>query len=299
MSSCRRWESACPRARSSAGASRSATPIKADETIVEISTDKVDTEVPVARPPARSSRSSCPRARPSTSARAIAVIDTGGGAPLAPAEPRPPRPSRRGARRAGARPRPRPPPPAGRRAAAARRPRHADGGYAAPGDAGCRPAGAAPPAPRRPPTANGESRDLRSFMSPVVARMVAEHGLDIAADPGHRPRWPRDQEGRRGATSPAAHAPPLRRPPRRRPGRAAAAPAAGSGRPGRPRRPAAAPGAGRAAPAPAPRRRPAAGVAERRRGDLPISTIRKVDRAQPARVDRRRRRTSRRSSRST
>jgi 2-oxoglutarate dehydrogenase E2 component (dihydrolipoamide succinyltransferase) len=32
--------------------------------------------------------------------------------------------------------------------------------------------------------ANGESRDMHSFMSPVVARMVAEHGLDIAQIPG-------------------------------------------------------------------------------------------------------------------
>ena len=40
--------------------------IEADETIVEISTDKVDTEVP-SRPPGRSSRSSSRRVRPSRS----------------------------------------------------------------------------------------------------------------------------------------------------------------------------------------------------------------------------------------
>ena len=42
--------------------------------------------------------------------------------------------------------------------------------------------GASAPAPDA--DANGESRDLRAFMSPVVARMVAEHGLDIAQIPG-------------------------------------------------------------------------------------------------------------------
>ena len=46
MSSCRRWESACPRARSSRWRKQVGESVKADETIVEISTDKVDTEVP-------------------------------------------------------------------------------------------------------------------------------------------------------------------------------------------------------------------------------------------------------------
>ena len=41
-----------------------------------------------------------------------------------------------------------------------------------------------PAAPAPAADANGESRDLQSFMSPVVARMVAEHGLDIAQIPG-------------------------------------------------------------------------------------------------------------------
>ena len=38
----------------------------------------------------------------------------------------------------------------------------------------------------------------RTFVSPVVARMLAEHRLDIEPDPRHRPRRPRDQEGRAG-----------------------------------------------------------------------------------------------------
>ena len=43
----------------------------------------------------------------------------------------------------------------------------------------------APAASAREPDedANGDGRDLRSFMSPVVARMVAEHGLDISQIP--------------------------------------------------------------------------------------------------------------------
>ena len=45
-SSCRRWASRCPRARSSNGPKQPGDEVAEDETIVEISTDKVDAEVP-------------------------------------------------------------------------------------------------------------------------------------------------------------------------------------------------------------------------------------------------------------
>ena len=45
-STCPRWASRSPRARSSSGPSSRATAVEADETIVEISTDKVDAELP-------------------------------------------------------------------------------------------------------------------------------------------------------------------------------------------------------------------------------------------------------------
>ena len=154
--------------------------VKADETIVEISTDKVDTEVPA---PATGTVHELLVAEGETVdvGTRIAVIDTGGG----------------GAAPAGAAP--------------------AASGAAAPAPAAEAPAPAADPAPAPaaeadvapPPSAdaphfqsmpvvgaptaaaaepatdaNGESRDMHSFMSPVVARMVAEHGLDISQIPG-------------------------------------------------------------------------------------------------------------------
>jgi pyruvate dehydrogenase E2 component (dihydrolipoyllysine-residue acetyltransferase) len=130
--------------------------IEADETIVEISTDKVDTEVPspasgVVRELFAGEGDTVP-----VNTR-IAVIDTGGEggdggdeAPApqeAPAEPQ----------------------------AAASEP----AAEAAPAQA------AAPPAPKAAPSeGNGQNGDGRTFVSPVVARMVSEHGLDINAIPG-------------------------------------------------------------------------------------------------------------------
>ena len=78
--------------------------IEADETIVEISTDKVDTEVPSPALPARSSSCSCPEGETVPVTTVIARIDTAGGAPLAPVEPvdpPPPRPPRRAEPSAG------------------------------------------------------------------------------------------------------------------------------------------------------------------------------------------------------
>jgi len=135
--------------------------IEADETIVEISTDKVDTEVPspasgVVRELFAGEGDTVP-----VNTR-IAVIDTGGGeggdeapsetppAPAAPAEPEAAAPA--------------PAEPAAEAAPAAA------------------PAPAAPKAD--PADGNGHNGDGRTFVSPVVARMVSEHGLDISAIPG-------------------------------------------------------------------------------------------------------------------
>jgi 2-oxoglutarate dehydrogenase E2 component (dihydrolipoamide succinyltransferase) len=105
----------------------------------------------------------------------IAVIDTGGGggAATAPApSPEPPAPAAEAtAPAAGASPAPAP------EAADVAPPASADAPHFQ-----AMPVVGAPAASSREPDdeANGDGRDLRSFMSPVVARMVAEHGLDIS-----------------------------------------------------------------------------------------------------------------------
>jgi 2-oxoglutarate dehydrogenase E2 component (dihydrolipoamide succinyltransferase) len=130
--------------------------IEADETIVEISTDKVDTEVPspatgVVRELFAGEGDTVP-----VNTR-IAVIDTGGeggGGGDAPAE---------APQEAPAEPQAAAPEPAAE---------------AAPSE----PAPAEPKA--APAEGNGHNGDGRTFVSPVVARMVSEHGLDINAIPG-------------------------------------------------------------------------------------------------------------------
>src|SRR6185503_8531667 len=130
--------------------------IEADETIVEISTDKVDTEVPspasgVVRELFAGEGDTVP-----VNTR-IAVIDTGGdsaessngtAAPEATETPEP----------AAAQTKPEPEPQA-----SAAQPQASAG---------------------QPEPAAQENGDGRTFVSPVVARMVSEHGLDIGAIPG-------------------------------------------------------------------------------------------------------------------
>ena len=148
--------------------------VASDETIVEISTDKVDTEVPA--PAGGTVREILvPEGETVPVGTRIAVIDTGGGgAPPADAAA-PPAPEA---------------PDAGTPAPAAAEP-----GQDAPGPAHFeeRPIADAP-APVPEPAASaaepedeatatnggGESGELRTFMSPVVARMVAEHSLDVS-----------------------------------------------------------------------------------------------------------------------
>jgi pyruvate dehydrogenase E2 component (dihydrolipoamide acetyltransferase) len=166
--------------------------VKADETIVEISTDKVDTEVPA---PASGTVHELLVGEGETVdvGTRIAVIDTGGGGGGAPASA--PEPSASAAEAPAA------------EAADSESPA-ADGAAAPVAEAPAAPAAeapdVAPPASADAPhfqampvvgapaasareadeDANGDGRDLRSFMSPVVARMVAEHGLDISQIPG-------------------------------------------------------------------------------------------------------------------
>jgi pyruvate dehydrogenase E2 component (dihydrolipoamide acetyltransferase) len=124
--------------------------IAADETIVEISTDKVDTEIPSPATGVVKELFAAEGETVPVNTR-IAVIDTGGdgggngGDAVAP-EPK---------------------------AAAA-----ADPVEAPPAPAEAEPAAEAPPA-----GGNGNG-DGRTFVSPVVARMVAEHGLDVSVIPG-------------------------------------------------------------------------------------------------------------------
>ena len=128
--------------------------IEADETIVEISTDKVDTEVPS---PASGTIAELivPEGETVPVGTAIARIATGD-APIEAAAA---------------------PAPAASPAAAAVPPPHfgpgtPDGGYAA--EVVAAPANGAADA----------DESMRTFMSPVVARMVAEHDLQIARIPG-------------------------------------------------------------------------------------------------------------------
>jgi pyruvate dehydrogenase E2 component (dihydrolipoamide acetyltransferase) len=124
--------------------------IEADETIVEISTDKVDTEIPspatgIVREILANEGATVP-----VNTR-IAVIATGDDASAAPADPVP----------SAAGP--------------------AEEAPAASQEAPPAPAQAAPAPP--PPGSNGhdeqEDSSGRTFISPVVARMLAEHGLDV------------------------------------------------------------------------------------------------------------------------
>ena len=175
--------------------------IKADETIVEISTDKVDTEVP--SPATGTVREILvPEGETVDVGTRIAVIDTGGGGrvPLPRRLPRLPRPRLRQPRlrhppSRGTR---RPPAAPGAGRVARRRTAGLGRRAALPGDARGR---------RARPGLRGRIRRRRERREPRpalvhVARRRAHGGRARArhlADRGHRPRRPRDQEGRRGA----------------------------------------------------------------------------------------------------
>jgi 2-oxoglutarate dehydrogenase E2 component (dihydrolipoamide succinyltransferase) len=124
--------------------------IEADETIVEISTDKVDTEVPspaagVVRELYAGEGDTVP-----VNTR-IAVIDTAGESDSPEPEPEPTSEATETPEPVAAEPGPTP-----------------------------EPSVSAP----QPQAAAHENGDGRTFVSPVVARMVSEHGLDIGSIPG-------------------------------------------------------------------------------------------------------------------
>ena len=132
-------------------------PIEADETLLEISTDKVDTEVP--SPGSGVVQEILVQEGETVEVGTkLAVIAPEGAAPL---------PKRRRARAARARRRSRP-----RASASAASPRRAARSRRH------RPRRAAP-APAATAPANG-----KTFVSPVVARIASEHGVDPAQVPG-------------------------------------------------------------------------------------------------------------------
>ncbi len=139
--------------------------IAADETIVEISTDKVDTEVP--SPASGVVKEILAEEGETVDVNTrIAVIDTGGAGATAGAEPAAVAPSTPAERVAAAPPAPTPEP-----------------------EPAPEPAAVAPPNPPAPAPATSESNGSqgdagRSFVSPVVARMLAEHNLDVSQVPG-------------------------------------------------------------------------------------------------------------------
>jgi pyruvate dehydrogenase E2 component (dihydrolipoamide acetyltransferase) len=127
--------------------------IEADETLLEISTDKVDTEVPS---PASGVVSEI-LVQEGETVEVGTLLARIGGAPAepAPSEPAPPAPE--------AEPEPQPAPAAAEPPAPSRP----------------EPQAPAPEAPAAEPSGNG-----RSFVSPVVARIAAEHGIDPTQVPG-------------------------------------------------------------------------------------------------------------------
>jgi pyruvate dehydrogenase E2 component (dihydrolipoamide acetyltransferase) len=135
--------------------------IEADESLLEISTDKVDTEVPS---PASGTVTQILVQEGETVevGTKLAVIGGEAGAPAPEAEA--------------------PPEPATAQAAAeAQAPSSAETPASAPAPAP-EPAPAPQPAAAASPT-NGE-QDSKSFVSPVVARIAAEHGVDVSSVPG-------------------------------------------------------------------------------------------------------------------
>ena len=132
--------------------------IEADESLLEISTDKVDTEVPS---PASGivTQILVQEGETVEVGTKLAVIGGEAGAP-APEPEAPPEPATAQA------------------AAEAQAPSSAETPAAAPAPAEPAPA----PQPVAAPT-NGE-QDSKSFVSPVVARIAAEHGVDVSSVPG-------------------------------------------------------------------------------------------------------------------
>jgi 2-oxoglutarate dehydrogenase E2 component (dihydrolipoamide succinyltransferase) len=132
--------------------------VEADEPLLEISTDKVDTEVPA---PGTGVLSELLVQEGETVAVGTVLAriggDAGAVAPAPPAEPTPEPPVQEAV--------PEPPAP--------------------PVETPREPEPAAPPPPAAAaPTGNGHAGEGHTFVSPVVARIAAEHGLDPSSVPG-------------------------------------------------------------------------------------------------------------------
>ena len=178
--------------------------VEADEPLLEVSTDKVDTEIPS---PVAGMLLEITVAEDETAevGAELAVDRRRGCRPGRGPAPRPPRlrPSRRLLRPLRPRlPRARPPaaaPQPGPGSGPGRRPAAAGPGPALrPAPARLRPAAAPParaaPARRLRPRADG-SRRRPDYVTPLVRKLAAEHGVDLASQ-GHRRRWPHPQAGR-------------------------------------------------------------------------------------------------------
>jgi len=144
--------------------------IEADETLLEISTDKVDTEVPS---PASGvvTEIIVPEGETVEVGTVLARIggEGSGSAPAAPAEP--PEPATQPAADAAE--------AAATEGTAAPEEEQAAPAAAAPKEEQAAPAAAAPSAQAGGPAGNG-----KSFVSPVVARIASEHGIDPSQVPG-------------------------------------------------------------------------------------------------------------------
>ena len=150
--------------------------IEADEALLEISTDKVDTEVPS---PASGivTQILVQEGETVEVGTKLAVIGGEAGAP-APEPEAPPEPATAEA------------------AAEAEAPSSAETpAPAAAPEPPPAPAPAPAPAPEQAASPTNGEQDSKSFVSPVVARIAAEHGVDVSSVAGHGPRRTSDEEG--------------------------------------------------------------------------------------------------------
>jgi 2-oxoglutarate dehydrogenase E2 component (dihydrolipoamide succinyltransferase) len=152
-------------------------PVAADEALLEISTDKVDTEVP--SPGTGVVQQILVQEGETVEVGTkLAVIAPEGAAAEAPPAEQPP------AEEAPAEEAPAQPEPATAQAAAeASAPSSAEGEAPAQAPAPPEPAAPAPAAPE-PAPAEADGAGEKTFVSPVVARIASEHGVDVSEVPG-------------------------------------------------------------------------------------------------------------------
>ena len=138
--------------------------VEADEPLLEISTDKVDTEVPSPGTGVLT-QILVPEGETVEVGTKLAVIGGDGAAAAPPAEPEPPAPATADA------------------AAEAGAASSAETPAAQPELEPPPPEPAAEPAPAPAPAGDGQQNG-KSFVSPVVARIASEHGVDVSGVPG-------------------------------------------------------------------------------------------------------------------